>query len=452
MANTGGSQLHLPDNLSYECIRCGRSCGEFWEIPVSAEKAEEIRARPVAALAAARDPNNPVVESPWTPGRHVMRMTDGTCTLNTRAGLCALHAAFGETAKPNICRSFPFRFLETPRGDYVGLSFACTAVLNRLGPAVADQGDALRDLQRWTFSRHRIEEPPGLTNLIPLSWEQYEAIERDLADLLDPALGPIDVRLVAQAAYMQLLVRFLREAREQTGQMTAESEAQDKLLPAFRRRMRGEAGEPWAIPLRLARRRGASPLLRRMFLGFAHALRNTYGERRGRLRSYVMVMNTYFRHAAGRGAVQLPTLPAATDWRRLREIRFDPRRPELDELLTRYFRHRLFRKDLLQAETLHFGHCLQLMHWGLIHWYSACFANVAGAAEVDYEHLTEGLRNVEKYYVYHSTFDRLFATYPLLRNFLDWIFIHPLYAYSMGYTEERAVGATPSPPPLSGGG
>ncbi len=427
------ASLNISPDLHYECIRCGRSCGEFWEIPVTEEKAAEIRARPKEELRAAGDPGEPIVESPWTPGQLVMRMREETCTMLTDKGLCSLHAAFGPESKPNICRSFPYRFIETPRGDTVGVSFACTAVLGSLGPAISTQRQQLEELQAFTLSRRRIEGPPGLTGFIPTDWEQYEAIEEDLTALLDPALGPLGQRLVSQSVYLQLLVKFLREARREADAELEGPEANEEPLAVFRRRMRGDESGPWPLVRALAAKRGPSPLLRRMILGFAHALRNTYGERRGRLRSYVMVIATYIAAAAGRGGIELPKLKHSTPYRRIGQIGFDPGREALDELLTRYFRHRLFRKDLLLADTIQFGHHLLLLHWGLIHWYSAVFADNAGADQIELEHLTEGLRNVEKFYVYHSTLDNLFAKYPLLRGFLDRLFDHPLYAFSMGY-------------------
>jgi hypothetical protein len=64
-----------------------------------------------------------------------------------------------------------------------------------------------------------------------------------------------------------------------------------------------------------------------------------------------------------------------------------------------------------------------------------------GAAEIGLEHLSEGLRMVEKYYVFHSTFDRLFSRYPLLRGAMERMFEHPLYPFVMCRGEGLAEAA-----------
>lgn len=440
-SNPPACALHLPAELHYECIRCGRSCGEFWEIPVDSREAERIRSLAPDSLgpAGAADPRDALVENPWSPGTLMMRQAGGRCGLQRADGLCALHAAHGLAAKPNICQSFPYKFIETPGGVFVGLSFACTAVLGDLGPAVSEQSAEIEALYPFTHSRRRVTEPLTLTEDLPLSWSQYAQVEDDLAAILDPAHGPIGQRLIMQSIYLRLLIQFLRESRKQGGTMLAGPEANDAVLAVFRRRLRGPAEDPWPLPRRLAQRRGPSPLLRRMFLGVAHALRNTYGERRGRLGSYRSIFGAYFLWAVGRGALDLPALGRPIAYARLRRIGLDAAQPEFDRLLTRYFRHRLFRKELLLGDSIQMTHHLQLLHWGLIAWYGTALAADAGADEVGLEHLREAVRNVEKYYVFHSTFDRLFGRHPILRAFLERIFEHPLYAYSMGH-DERVKG------------
>jgi hypothetical protein len=368
-----------------------------------------------------------------------MRQAGGRCCLQREDGLCSIHAAHGFGAKPVICQSFPYRFAETPAGVFVGLSFACTAVLKNLGPPLGGRETELSDAYEAAYSRRVIGEPLALTEDLPLSWAQYAAIEEDLDAMLDPALAPIGRRLIMQSVYLRLLINLLREARRQAGALTVGPEVNEEPLAVFRRRMRGVSREPWPLPRSLAAKRGASPILRRMFLGFAHALRNTYVERRGRARAYCMATSAYLRHALGRGILELPAFGRPVRYAELRSVRFDPSRPDADELLTRYFRHRLFRKDLLHAgEGIQVTHHLMLMHWGLIHWYGAALAAARGEREIQFDDLLESVRNVEKYYVFHSTFDRLFHSYPLLRGFLDRIFDHPLYAFSMGYPECNA--------------
>lgn len=427
--------LHLAEGMNYECIRCGRSCGEFWEIKVTPEEAESIRARPAEELraAGAADPKSPVIESPWTPGGFMMRCGEpGPCRLQDAEGLCTLHKLYGYMNKPNICRSFPYKFIETPRGVYCGLTFACTAVLNNMGPPLTEQRAEIEELFGWTNSRRVIETPPDLATAIPLAWDQYETIEQDLVEIVEDANEPIGDRLLMQYLYLHLLIKLVREARESSARETADASANDEAIAVFRQRVRENNYE---LLRSLKQRRPKSKLLRRTFLGFAHALRNTYGRRTGRLRGYVMMMGSYVAHALGRGSIDMPSLKNPVPYRIIKEIAFDPTKPEFNALLTRFFRHRLARKDLLVADSIQSGLQFQMLHWGLIHWYAAALAADRGANEVAWEDLTGAVRLVEKYYVLHSTFDHLFAKMPLLRLFMDRLLEHPLYAFTMARPE-----------------
>jgi Fe-S-cluster containining protein len=428
--------LRLPEGLNYACTQCGRSCGEFLEIVVDPESAEQLKKIPAERLAGAQSTQSPVVESPWTPGELIMRLEHGHCCLQRADGLCAVHAACGFDAKPLLCGNFPFKHIQTPAGTFVGVSFACTAVTANAGPPVAGQRAQLEAMRLSKASRRSAGESIGLTTTIPLTWEQYELIEEDLAALLDPALGQIGHRLVLQSIYLRLLADFLRQAREQSGAQLAGAEANAGALGVFHERMRERReGGLFSILQRTATRRKTSPMLRRSLLGFTHALRTTYTRRGGRLASYCRVTGQYFSFARGTGSIELPGTGGPVAYEKFSKVKFDPARPEFDELLTRYFKHRLFRKDLLAADTLHGAHHLHLMHWGMIHWYAAALAAAAGCEAIEYDHLAEGLRLVEKHYVFHSSFDRIFSFYPMLRGFMDRIFMNPLYAFSMGWGE-----------------
>lgn len=426
--------LHLPAGLHYACVQCGRSCSESWEIRITPEEARDLRARDPHALTAAgaADPVDPAIASPWTPGGLMMRRAreGGPCCLLGADGLCSLHKAFGYDSKPDICRSFPWRFVETPRGAFAGLSFACTAVLADSGPAVEDQRAELDALRPNTRARRRIEAPPDLAFGLPLSWDHYFAIEEDLAALLDPALGPLPDRLLLQYLYLHLLIRLLRESRNAPGALAAGPEINDEPLAVFRRRARGDAAAPWAMLRAMTGRQPRSFAMRRIMLGFAHELRNLSGETVGPLRGYGRMVRAYLSHWAGRGELALPDLPAVP-YRRLARVEFDPAAPEFDALLTRYFTHRLFRKDLLLADTVQLALQLMLMHYGLIQWYGAALAAARDAAAVERTDLDEAIRLIERYYARHTEQERLFRRMPLLRSILDRMFEHPLYAFLM---------------------
>lgn len=434
------STFHLPDDIHYDCIRCGFGCGlswcgRDWFVEVTEEEAERILKMPAEDLGEARAPHHPVYREARAGGRHAMRMENGVCCMLTQQNLCAIHAAYGEGAKPNTCRSFPFRLVATPGGVFVGVSFMCTAVVNNQGRLLTEHRDAIEAMHRWTRSRRRVEEPMHLSTELPLSWPQYKSMEADLADLMDPALGPLGERLLLQAIYLRLLLKFLREARQQAGAAAAGPDGHAQPLEIFRARVRKSPERPWALLRNLAARRRPRPLLRRLFLGYCHAARNVLGRRRNKLAAASLLISKYIQHVLALGRIELPFLDRPVPYRRLRRIVFDPAQPEHDALLTRYFRHCLFRKDLLLEESIVFGIDMLLLRWGMIHWYAAATAAAAGHATVTPSDLREALRTVERFFGYHSDFSSIFRDHPYLRSITDRMFEHPLYAFSLARGE-----------------
>lgn len=423
--------LHLPEGVHYECVQCGQSCNMFEEIGVEDEKVESIRAMPPGRLAGARNPVDTIVPNPDKPGAFMMRLQDGGCCLQDCKGLCAIHREYGFDAKPNICRSFPFRFMETPGGVYAGVSFTCTAVLEGLGPKVVDQHADLDAQYGWTVRKQALADGGiHLATALPLDWEQYCSVEADLDEIAKPDARPLATRLTMQSIYLNMLVRLLRQARTAAGSPAAGPEANAEGLAKFRQSLRGGEGA-WPTLARLAGRGRASMRLRRLFLGFVLTLRHDYNPRRGRLRGYATVLGGYYRHAFGRGAITLPVLNEPIPQETIDRVAYDPARPELDALLSAYFRHALFRKDLLAEDTIQFAHQMQLMRFGMIHWYAAALAAEAGAVQVERPHLAEAIRHVERYYGFHSNFARIFQDYPMLRTLMDRLFGKPVYAISM---------------------
>ncbi len=421
--------------MNYDCVRCGRSCGEFIDISVDREMAEKINALPLEQLKDVPDPAGPVVDNPYYKGDLMMRLDkQGVCCLRNGQKLCSIHAAFGYDSKPRACRLFPFRFINTPGGVFAGVSFVCTAVQANSGPPINEQPAMLEELYRLTLNPREVKEPFYLSTDLPLSWGQYLQIEEDLADLLRPEFGPIYKRLIAQSIYIQLLAKFLREARMEAGAMTAGAEANEEALGVFRRRMKGKPEEAWPLVRKLAAKGRTSPVLRRLFLGFVHSVLNTFIVRRKQMPALLLLGEAYLRHATGHGVIQ-PYRHQAVKFRDLAGIGFQPARPEFDQLLTRYYQHCLYRKDLLLQDSIEFAQQMQLMHWGLIHWYGAALAVESGTTEIGEEQFNEALRIVEKSYVFHSKFSDIFRDYPMLRNIMDRMFARPLYAFSMARGE-----------------
>lgn len=389
----------------------------------------------------------PVIDRPIEPGR-MLRKHGGACVFLDAENLCGIHRDFGYEKKPRICRDFPFRYVTTDRGVYTGLSFACTAVLANSGRPVVEQRAALEEDIAHAASQASVSGTPHLTGRHEISHEAYEQLEADFSGLLGLDAHPMGLRLVAMATYIDLYIKLLRETRQdtmargapthppkETGRFPPDSgPAPDlEVLGVLRRRYLAEEAGPL---LALARRTRPSPSLQRAFLGLVTAFRQNLvlGHRpRGRVGTIARIVRHYGAHALRAGRVDLISLDGRFDYDAFRLVDFDGAvaSEEGGELLARYFRHALFRKDLLLANSVWLGQRLMLMHYALIRWHAVGRAHLGGRTVVDLEDLREGIRAVEIHYLFHTPFIRVFQKVPALGMLLDGLVRRPVYAGAM---------------------
>jgi lysine-N-methylase len=435
----------LPPELNYSCTQCGKSCGLFQEIPIEPRSQERLRGidfRPL--MREAHRHEDPIVPSPTSAKRQMLLQREGHCVFQNDAGLCSVHAAHGEPTKPQTCQDFPFRYVETPAGIYVGLSFACTAVQANTGATVTSQRASLEQGRPLSNARHTSAEMPALTSRHEISWEACLMLDEDLLRILGAGDKPFGLRLVAQSAYLDLLEAFLREVRgdrpltnsptaTRPGHFAADTNVDDvEALRVLRAKyLDAEGGEPI---FRLARKVQGNPTIQRAFIGLITAFRqNLYvsGNKPGRFSTGVRVARHYLLHAARLGRVDLEALERRFDYSDFVRITFSAADPECEELLARYFRHLIFRKDYLLAPNIWLGHRLMLMHYALIRWHAVGLAAKMGRDRVDVEVLREAVGMVERHYVFHTPFGKLFENLPTLGMILDAIVRKPFYSASM---------------------
>jgi Fe-S-cluster containining protein len=115
------SQLHLPHDMNYACHGSGRCCEDFWEIPLDAESLARLKALPLSSISPKfLDAGNYTEPSSRAECGLGLRRVDGRCTFLEPSRRCLLHSNFGPAVKPQTCIDFPFRYVQTPRGVFVG--------------------------------------------------------------------------------------------------------------------------------------------------------------------------------------------------------------------------------------------------------------------------------------------------------------------------------------------
>lgn len=409
--------LQLPEGMAYTCHSEGVCCRAFDTIPVDAAAAQALEHLDVAQLNAAAG-NAPAAEilAPNPTGAtatKIARRACGDCTMLTGDNLCAIHKLAGEAAKPRVCQDFPWRFVETPGGIYVGLSFVCPSVRNSRGEAVAAQGEKLESLYTRAASVREATGSIALNNRQSLSWGDYLKLDEALQELIRLPGEPLATRLIACC----ILPGFVGQATAQGG---AEPGA---ILDALRQ-------AAYQHVLHIARKPSAgNSRNRRMFLGMFVSFANTLQWRKkGRLLTVSAVMAQYFRHAVGFGQVRLEPMGVSLSHEELNGLGL-PDDPAASDLLARYVEHCIWRKDLLLGGDVNRRMRLLALNAALVPWYAAALGKAAGRPRPTYADWDEAVGHVERLYGFHSAFYRFFEQNRTFSDIVDSYILKPGFPF-----------------------
>jgi len=187
-----GSKLHIPEGIRFECTRCANCCLS-WPVPLNEEDVKRLTSAlqcseadlPVSFL-------SPAERKAGLAGfsRALEKRPDGRCSY-LDGSACTLQGL----AKPAMCQLFPYAFIDTPTGTFVGLSFASTGVLHNSGRLLDEQSDQLIGvlaLFRELFPNLEEETIKGFHSLqliegVALTYEQFQIIEGPLLSALAEA-------------------------------------------------------------------------------------------------------------------------------------------------------------------------------------------------------------------------------------------------------------------------
>jgi Fe-S-cluster containining protein len=140
----------FPEDLHFTCSRCGDCC-RGWNVMLGPGELERLRALDWKSV-------SPELHG-ISPGENrsgrlaLARRSDGACIYLGARNQCRIHEAFGESAKPLLCRLYPFGFFAVGARVGVDVSFSCRAVSEDRGEPLA------RRLPEWI--RVLQDAPPG---------------------------------------------------------------------------------------------------------------------------------------------------------------------------------------------------------------------------------------------------------------------------------------------------
>ena len=446
---TETAPLHLPEGQRYACRQCGDGCHIFNEYPLDDASIGRMRDLAVEDLLPSElRARGYLMPGDRDPGRKVLRRRDHdhACVFRQPDMLCGIHAHHGMEAKPRVCQDFPYRFVDTPLGIHPGLSFACSAVLENHGPLVSDQGGELQALHQVSGAITVRADPVHLTDLHQISWPAWGIIQGGLKTILTHPGESVGRRLAAQAMFLDLFRNLVVELRRHHPAPARVGRGETPLPhpPDCGQQPDHEAAQAitrqFTSPEGLARlfalvdRPVPNPTTQASLLGLVCGFRRALdvdGARPGRLRAVSRLLFSWFSQALPFAPLRLPGIPDSLPRRGIAERSALPADAGIVDLLDRYFAHSLFRQDLLMARNVWIGQRWQLLHFSLVRVYAAAEAIQRGEGVPSLASFRAAVRNVEKYFVFHGGFQRLFDRYPMLGTLLDAAAHKPVYPVSM---------------------
>jgi Fe-S-cluster containining protein len=427
--------LLLDERVVFTCQQSGACCRSDWLIGV--DDASHARLRDVKwerhdpALAAAAT----FVPLPFAlpSGERVTfaRRPDGACVFLTADTRCGIHRHLGAGAKPQVCREFPYHFVQTPDGVAVGVSFACTAVRGHHGATLAAQRDEVRAVLAGSTRVERLPDRLTLFGAIDLTWADYRPIEAGLLDLFAAADRPLPIALLAGSALLSLCIGLTQiEARaHRAGQPPAATLAgglAELRVDGYRRLLDIAAGAhyprrpsltylaPAYTWLQLSRRRMSRPAL----------LLSLY-------RNYLR-----FRRARGR-------LPDAIsggepfDLQAVLRVRFDTGVAGVEPFLREYWSHVVFRKTLTPMHGIFRGYQTLLALYSFMKLAARLHAWRAGRPAAALTDVKEAVRLVERAFVLHARYTDLFRLTPMATVLADRLYQQPSFVRTAALEPEQ---------------
>jgi Fe-S-cluster containining protein len=411
--------LLLADDVVFTCQGCGDCCRGAWLIGVDDAAHAALKdvdwARHDPALGAGEKFTR--LPLPLASGERMTfaRASSGACVFLSEQNRCGIHTHLGYGAKPQVCREFPYHFVETPDGIAAGLSFACTAVLHHRGAPLAEQAAAVADVVAGSARVATLPDPITLYSGVEVVWAQYRPIEEALLAILGDEALPFPNALLAGSLLVALAVSLAR-----LEQKPSQGTANRRTLASGLAELARDRYRPLVdVALKVSpRARGSltylAPLI--TWLEFSR-------EKTSRLGLVLALYRNYFRLRRRSG--RLPDLLGGDESFAIdavARVRFAADDPEVSRLLREYWRHVVARKTLTPMHGVFRGYHTMLTLYAFMKWTAKQRAHGEGRSATTLDDVRAAVRLVEQRFVLHAQFARVFELSPVLTLLADRLY------------------------------
>lgn len=418
-------RLELPDNVVFTCQNSGACCRNDWLIGVD----DASHARLETVDWQRHDPSLPAgpkfrkLPLPLLSGETITfaRTPQGACVFLDPQAKCSIHRHFGYDTKPQVCREFPYSFVETPDGVAVGVSFACTAVRGHHGQALADQQSEIQNVLGGSSRVHTVPDPITLYSGVDIDWQEYRRIESAVLDVLGRTDQRLPVALMAGSVLVTVsvgLCQVERRARAQGGtpRETLESGLAQLKSEGYRRLFDIAAG------VRYPRRASSA------YLAPLHAWLRLSRRRTPRFALVAALYADYFKFRSFRGTIpDLVTNQGRIDLAAVQRVRFETDATDVDAFLREYWSHVVFRKTLTPMHGVFRGYHTLLALYGFTKWAAKLHAVRHGRLATTLDDVKEAVRLVEQRFVLHAQFVNVFSLSAVLTVMADRLYAQPSF-------------------------
>jgi len=154
--------LLIPEGIRYNCQGCGRCCAG-WAVGLT--EADYDRVKDVDWGSLHPDLAGKELfthrQQEFEQGlslypHHTKAREDGTCSFLIN-DLCFIHSTFGEATKPGMCKLFPYTFVPTPSGIFVGVVLNSMAAVRNMGELLSNQREYLEHTWKLVIEQEQAQ-------------------------------------------------------------------------------------------------------------------------------------------------------------------------------------------------------------------------------------------------------------------------------------------------------
>jgi len=421
----------IPDEANYDCQMCGKCCSDFWDIPIDDESYERLSKINWKEYDKRFERINPFIDfSQEETKQHTgnkdykysfKMLYDKCCFLGTK-NKCLIQKYLGHESKSQVCKEFPFRFIDTPKGIYVGLSFACSSVVENRGTSLKEQEDLLQIIYQKRFHKSSISGEISLNKKFEINWDIYLEIEKAIFEILDKDFLSIEKRLIAIHVFLNMIAMALDQI------VKTQEDFKADLIPTIIESFRKQN---YNLVFSVLSKMKGSQLVQRMIIGILLSFRSGTVFKKSRFSTLYFLIKCYLKHSFKLGALNIYPMNIMIKYDQLKGVRYSSDDSYFNYISTRYIKHLIFRKELLFFNDIIEGYNILLLYFALIKWYSLAFACLERLDEVSRQNLLDAISLVERYYIFHTDFKMIFNYTFVLHRTFENIFSKKIYAPTM---------------------